>query len=123
MDATDIQDVFGTVIRVRCRRMFGGYGIYDGDLMFGLEIEGEVFLKSDAQSIDAFKAAGSRPFSYDKSGKATVVLSYWLLPEAARDDDDALRGWVRLALQAAARSAVAKAAIKPRRAAPPSRPR
>ncbi len=121
MDASDIKELFAPAMPVRCRRMFGGHGVYDGDLMFGLEIEGEVFLKSDAQSIDAFKAAGSRPFTYDKSGKATVVLSYWLLPEAARDDDDALRVWVRLALQAAERSALAKSAVKPRRAAPPSR--
>ncbi|MGL4975041.1 MAG: TfoX/Sxy family protein, partial [Bosea sp. (in: a-proteobacteria)] len=71
---------------------------------------------------DAFREAGSRPFTYTQ-GEKTAEMPYWLLPEAARDDDDALRAWVRLALQAAERSALAKAAVKPRRAAPPSRPR
>ncbi|MGL5361500.1 MAG: TfoX/Sxy family protein [Bosea sp. (in: a-proteobacteria)] len=122
MNTADIQDVFGSVIQVRCRRMFGGFGIYDGERIFGLSFDGEIFLKTDEHSCEAFRAAGSRPFTYEKGGKVLDV-AYGLLPEAARDDDDALRAWVRLALQAAERSALAKAAIKPRPAAPPSRPR
>ncbi|HEU4518341.1 MAG TPA: TfoX/Sxy family protein, partial [Microvirga sp.] len=50
--------------------MFGGQGIYAGDLMFALEVGGEIFLKVDDGSRAAFEAAGSRPFVYGEEGRS-----------------------------------------------------
>jgi DNA transformation protein and related proteins len=83
--------------------MFGGQGVYCGERMFALEADGEIFLKADAESIPAFRAAGSRPFTYRKNG-ASATMSYWLLPDAALDDPDEAERWGRLALEAAGRS-------------------
>ena len=100
MDEAAIQDLFGELGPVRCRRMFGGQGIYAGDVMFALEVGGEIFLKVDDGSRAAFEAAGSRPFVYGKEGRA-VATSYWRLPDGALDDPSEAVRWARLALEAA----------------------
>ena len=47
MDPEAICDLFVALGPVRTRRMFGGHGIYAGDLMFALETGGELYLKAD----------------------------------------------------------------------------
>jgi DNA transformation protein and related proteins len=103
VDGPAIRDLFASLGPVRTRTMFGGQGIYCGERMFALEAAGEIFLKADAETIPAFRAAGSRPFTYRKNGAATT-MSYWLLPETALDDPDEAGRWGRLALEAAGRS-------------------
>jgi len=98
----DIHDLFAAFGQVRLRRMFGGAGIYADDVMIGLEAYGEVYLKVDAISRQSFEAAGSRPFIYEKNGR-TATMSYWLLPDEAREEPEALVPWARLALEAAKR--------------------
>jgi DNA transformation protein len=73
VDEAAIQDLFGELGPVRCRRMFGGRGIYAGEVMFALEAGGEIFLKVDDGSRAAFEAAGSRPFVYGKEGRADAT--------------------------------------------------
>ena len=104
MDEAAIQDLFEEVGPVRCRRMFGGLGIYAGDVMFALEAGGELYLKADDGTRGAFEAAGSRPFAYEKDGRR-VAMSYWRLPDGALDDPAEAARWARLALDAARRAA------------------
>jgi DNA transformation protein len=100
MDAEAIREIFAEILPVRVRMMFGGQGIYDGDLMFALADDGEIYLKADAATKARFEQAGSRPFTYDRNGKP-FSLNYWRLPDSAFDDVDELRGWTELALGAA----------------------
>lgn len=100
-------EVFAAYGPVRLRRMFGGHGIYDGDLIIGLEAFGHIWLKTDDDSVDAFKAAGSRQFTYP--GKTMpVTLPYWLLPEEALDDPEQMLIWARRAAEASRRSVAKK---------------
>lgn len=103
MDADAIQDLFEELGPVRCRRMFGGKGLYAGERIFGLEVGGEIYLKVDEGTRAAFEAAGSHPFTYGKDGRR-VAMSYWLLPGEAVDDPSAAARWGRLALEAASRA-------------------
>jgi len=93
---------------VSVRRMFGGAGIYSDDLCFGIESDGEVYIKVDADTQAAFEAAGSRPFVYMILGKPKS-MAFWLLVAEAHDDPDALRRYAALGLDAARRAAAAKA--------------
>jgi DNA transformation protein len=113
MDAEAIRDLFAGLGPVRTRRMFGGQGIYAGDVMFALEAGGELYLKADDSLVPAFQAAGSRPFIYEREGRA-AQMSYWRLPDGAVDDPEEAARWGRLALEAATRAAARKP--KPRRA-------
>jgi DNA transformation protein len=107
VDADTIRDLFAGLGAVRVRRMFGGQGIYLGELMFGLEAGGELYLKADAETAGAFEKAGSGQFVYTKDGKPTP-MSYWRLPDSAVDDPDQASRWGRLAMEAARRAALAK---------------
>lgn len=104
MDSEAIRDLFAGLGPVRIRKMFGGQGVYRDDLMFALEAYGELYLKTDEASAETFRAAGSRPFVYEKDGRRTQ-MSYWLMPEAALDDPEEAARWGRLALEAASRAA------------------
>jgi DNA transformation protein len=111
MDAEAIKDLFQDLGTVRIRRMFGGFGIYSGDLMFALASGGEIYLKVDDESRRAFEQAGSRAFVYEQDGRP-VSLRYWLLPDSALDDPSEAAEWARLALAASRRAAAGR---KPKR--------
>ncbi len=128
MDAAAVEDFFAPFARVRAKRMFSGHGAYVDDACFALCVMGDIWIKTDDQAERAaLKAAGSRPFAYEKSGgKIVTANAFWRLPDAALDDEDELRRWCRPALEAARRTAAQKAAAKARKAArttPAARPR
>jgi DNA transformation protein and related proteins len=107
MDADAIRDVFRALGPVRIRKMFGGQGIYLGDLMFALEAGGELHLKADAETQELFRNLGSRPFAYVGRDGRTSTMSYWLIPESALDDPDEAAQLAGLAVEAARRAKVA----------------
>jgi DNA transformation protein len=108
LDAADIEDLFAPAARVDVRRMFGGKGIFTGDRMIGLEADGVIYLKVDADTEPAFIAAGCECFSYGTKAGRTVTLPYRRLPEDAFENPDALRRWHDLAVEAAFRQSGAK---------------
>jgi DNA transformation protein len=90
--------------------MFGGAGIFRDERMFGLVVDGVIYLKTDADTVERFRGAGCRTFSYQRKGKP-AQLNYWSAPDAALDDPDVMESWAALAWEAAARKAVTQ---KPR---------
>lgn len=87
---------------VRARRMFGGYGLYHQDLMFGLIADDALYLKADQQSAHWFRERGLGPFEYMKKGKPTR-LSYYAAPDEMFDDPDEAVRWATRAFDAARR--------------------
>lgn len=65
---------------VRARAMFGGYGVYIGDLMVALIAGGQLYLKSGEGNRPAFEALGLPLFTYMREGKR-VALGYSLAPD------------------------------------------
>lgn len=112
MDSEAIRDIFRSLGPVHIRRMFGGQGVYQGELMFALEAGGELYLKVDEESLSTFRELGSRPFGYTTKDGRTTIMSYWLIPESALDDPDEAAQLGRMAIQAAQRK---KAARPPKR--------
>jgi DNA transformation protein and related proteins len=104
MDADFIRDAFSFVSDIRLRKMFGGIGVYSGVQIFAIEADGELFLKADAQCAELFMQSGSRPFTYEKKTGQQAVMSFWLMPERAWDDEDERRYWTEPALQAGQRA-------------------
>lgn len=88
---------------VQVRRMFGGQGLYVDELIVALVIDECLYLKTDAESQPAFRAAGCRPFQYEVPGR-TVTVSYWTVPDEALDSPPAMAPWAHLALDAALRA-------------------
>lgn len=104
---------------IRIRHMFGGGGVYYGDLMFGLIAGETLYFKADDQNRPDFEAEGMGPFVYEppaKDGKTgkKIAMSYWELPERLYDEADELTVWARNAIDAAARSKAKSPAKKKR---------
>jgi DNA transformation protein len=110
-DRADLEDLFRPFGVVTVKRMFGGHGIYADGLMFAIEAGGEIFLKTDSESLPQFEARGLKPFVFDSS-RGQMTTSYRLLPEEAHDDESELRRWAALALETARRVAAGKASKK-----------
>lgn len=114
MSAADLAlDLFAPLGPIRIRRMFGGAGIYAGDVMFGLIADDVIHIKADAALAAALEAEGSGPFvwvppSGPKAGQP-IAMSYWRLPDGALDEPDAACAWGRRALD------VARAAARPKK--------
>lgn len=104
MDEAAIAELFAPAFPVRTRRMFGGLGIYAGELMVALAFDGEIFLKTSDATRPHFVAAGSEPFRYMARSRERET-GYWTLPAAAFDDADMLRRFGDLALAAASEAA------------------
>ena len=111
--AVELLDPVGPV---RARAMFGGHGIYCGDLMIGLVDDDELFLKTDAQTRPRFEEAGCRRWVFTGGGR-TMESSYFRPPDDAHESPEEMAPWGRLALEAARRSKASKK--KPKKRAGP----
>ena len=86
---------------VRHRAMFGGVGIYSGDLFFALIDEDILYFKVDDTNRPDFEARGMGPFR--PAGPDGEVMQYYAVPEELLEDPDALRPWIERALAVARR--------------------
>ncbi|WP_201838626.1 TfoX/Sxy family protein [Microvirga zambiensis] len=109
MESEDIREIFRALGPVQIRRMFGGQGVYRDELMFALVASGELYLKTDDESVGFFRNAGSRPFSYETKDGSKTLTSYWLMPESALDDPDEAAELGKMAVAAARRKVAGKA--------------
>ena len=103
-----LHEVFEFWGPIQAKRMFGGHGIYHDGLMFGLVIDNQLYLKTDAENLASFQDKGLGPFIYDMKGKP-VQLSYHRAPETLLDERDMAAQWAQRSWDAAGRAQAAKA--------------
>ena len=99
---------------VTARRMFGGVGIFYGDVMFALVVDDGLHLKVDDTAKLDFEAAGSGPFTYLRAGEPRALKSYWRVPDEIMDGEDDLLSWARAAVDVALSAQKAKRPAKKR---------
>ena len=74
------------------KRMFGGVGLYAGDLFFGLLSRDVLYLKTDESNRGMMKKAGARAFEpYPGQGKGK--MQYFSVPAAILEDNEELIAW------------------------------
>ncbi|MGH7426793.1 MAG: TfoX/Sxy family protein [Candidatus Methylomirabilaceae bacterium] len=102
---TFIIDQLGRVVpRVRARSMFGGVGIYTGEVFFALIADDTLYLKVDESNRPDFEARGLGPFRpYGEGGE---VMQYYEVPAELLEDTEALRRWAEKAIAVAGRKRV-----------------
>ena len=118
-DPRRFDDLFCEFGPIKLRRFFGGEGIYAGDLMIGMIFDDIVYFKTDAQTVKAFQAAKTKPFSFYK-GKELIVTTWFAIPDRLYDDPEELAVWARDAHRIAASPTAKK---KARKTMKPARPR
>ena len=100
----DLMQSFGPV---HCKRMFGGFGIFLHELMFGLIAESILYLKVDSENQIDFDELDLPAFTYNKNGKE-MQMSYFQAPEETLEDSEAMNRWAGIGYAAALRAAAKK---------------
>ena len=86
------------------KRMFGGVGIYSGDIFFAIIDNDVLYLKTDDSTRKDFEAAGSEPFRAPPRApqQAGETMMYYSVPVSVLEDADELAAWGRKAITVAA---------------------
>ncbi len=91
---------------IRMKAMFGGFGIYLDEALFGLIDDDRIYFKVDQSNLPDYDAAGAGPWVMH-DGKPN--LKYREVPGAVLNNPAELRAWIELA------AAVARANAKPKK--------
>jgi DNA transformation protein and related proteins len=93
---------------LRARSMFGGVGIYSGQLFFALVADDTLYLKVDDSNRADYEERNLSPFRpYGPEGE---VMQYYAVPPELLEDAEALRVWADKSIEVAR-----KARRRPRR--------
>lgn len=95
-----VEDQIGRVTPVRSRLMFGGLGLYSGDLFFAVVDDDVLYFKVDDETRPRYEKRRMRPFN----PMGTPMNGYWQVPAGVLEDADELAPWVCEALAVAERA-------------------
>jgi DNA transformation protein len=87
------------VRQVTSRRMFGGVGLYSGELFFGILDNDRLYFKVDESNVDDYTRAGMRPFR--PYPDQTVTMKYFEVPVSVLEDRDEIAVWAGKAIAVA----------------------
>jgi DNA transformation protein len=98
-----VLEQLGRVVRdVRGRSMFGGVGIYSGDVFFALIADDTLYFKVDDRTRPEFESRNMDPFRpYGPDGE---VMQYYCVPAEVLEDAEALADWAERAIAVARRA-------------------
>jgi DNA transformation protein len=94
--------VLGQLAEVRdlyAKPMFGGLGLYSGDVFFGIVARDVLYLKVDDTNRAEYEQSGSRPFKPYADRPST--MRYYNVPAAVVEDAADLAQWARRAITVA----------------------
>ena len=83
---------------LRCKQMFGGYGLYDGRRFFGIISKGRLYFKTDEYSRNAFIDQGSRPF---KPNNKQTLKNYYEVPVDVLEDRERILEFAEMSISIA----------------------
>jgi DNA transformation protein len=77
--------------------MFGGYGLYHGDAIFGIVFQGRLYFRTGPRTRAPYVEKGMARF---KPNARQTLKSYYEVPADVLEDAETLRAW---ALKASSR--------------------
>lgn len=82
---------------VRARAMFGGVGLYHGEVFFGVVAEDRLYFKTDDKSRVEYERLGMEAF---RPSEKQTLSSYYEVPPDVLEDDEELTSWALRAVEA-----------------------
>ncbi len=79
-----VSDLLGHIPGISARAMFGGYGLYQDGVIFGIIAGDELYFKVGESNKARYERMHSRPFVYTGHGKP-MSMSYWLVNTEDRE--------------------------------------
>jgi DNA transformation protein len=86
-----LQDLDG----VEARRMFGGHGLYQDEIFFGILHKGKLYFKVDASTVAEYRKGKMKPF---RPNAKQTLRSYYQVPVEIIEDGDRLAAWAESAI-------------------------
>ena len=75
---------------VTCRSMFGGYGLYRGDVFFGIVHKSRLYFKTDEAARERYLSKGMKPF---QPNRTQTLKTYYEVPVDVVEDTEQLVAW------------------------------
>jgi DNA transformation protein len=97
-----IVDQLATVPRLGLRAMFGGLGLYSGEVFFGILAADVLYFKVDDSNRAEYVRAGMSPFKPYAEGP--MSKSYYTVPLTVIEDSETLCAWAKKAVAVARRA-------------------
>ena len=97
-----LEQLARTTPGLRARSMFGGVGLYAGDLFFALMDDDVLYFKVDDHTRARFEELGMGPFRPE--GDGGQVMQYFEVPAHVLEDAEALAPWATDAVEVARRA-------------------
>jgi DNA transformation protein len=72
------------------RALFGGYGLYQGSVFFGIIHKGRLYFKTDERSRRAYVAKGMKPF---RPNAKQTLRTYYEVPVDVIENAEELDNW------------------------------
>jgi DNA transformation protein len=80
---------------IRCRAMFGGHGIYYGDIFFGIIFKGSLYFKTSDRTRADYIRLGMKPF---RPSKDQTLITYYEVPADILEENSELLEWAGKAI-------------------------
>jgi DNA transformation protein len=96
-----VEELLAPLGQIRCRAMFGGFGVYCNDYFVAIIVDGVLFMKTNESTKQRFLDEGCKPFEYNGRDGRKVAMSYFEVPSNAIDSPEGIAPWLELALKAA----------------------
>lgn len=103
-----VQEALEPMGAVTMRRMMGDATLYLDGTVFAILADDALWFKTDAASDAEWDASGCERFSYAKRDGGAGTMNYRRAPDDVHDDEDAMRRWAGIALEAGLRGAAKK---------------
>ena len=81
---------------IEARRMFGGFGLYQGETFFGIIHKGKLFYKIDEITVVEYRKHRMKPF---RPNARQTLKSYYQVPPEIIEDAGQLRQWATQAVR------------------------
>ena len=89
-------DQLGLLDGLTCRAMFGGYGLYQSTVFFGIIYKGRLHFKTNPKSRASYLKKGMKPF---RPSANQTLKTYYEVPLDIIEDQDKLSVWAGKAVR------------------------
>jgi DNA transformation protein and related proteins len=77
-------------------RMFGGHGLYQDEIFFGIIFKARLYFKTDETSVVEYRKRNMKPF---RPSARQTLKSYYQVPVEILEDRDELTEWAKTAIR------------------------
>ncbi|HYT62110.1 MAG TPA: TfoX/Sxy family protein [Haliangiales bacterium] len=91
-----VLDQLQALADVESRAMFGGHGLYAGDVFFGIVYQGRLYFRTNPATRGEFVRRGAQPF---RPNEKQTLNSYYEVPADVIEDRRQLADWARRAIE------------------------